>query len=393
MTSPIHSISVSTISQILLLLTLLLSVKSLANSPEKKTPAFFIFGDSTVDAGNNNYIDTIAGNRANFPPYGQNSFFDKPTGRFSDGRIIVDFIAEYAEVPIIPPFKEPSAKFINGANFASGGAGVLPETYQGIVIDFPTQLEQFNTVVSSLTAELGDTEASELIANAVYFISIGSNDYFSYLGSPKMQEVFTPEEIVGMVIGNLSKAIQGLYVKGARKFGFVSLCPLGCLPALRAANPKADGSCFEDVSALALAHNSALYGVLLSFEHIFKDFKYAFSSDLYSWLNEVIHNPAKFGFKDGINACCGSGPYGGVYSCGGNKEVSDFEVCNSSEDFVWWDSFHATEKLARKIADVLWDSPPSSVGPYNLKGLFFNHEKSRVEDIVDAKENLEAFAM
>lgn len=75
-------------------------------------------------------------------------------------------------------------------------------------IDFPTQLEQFNTVVSSLTAELGDTEARELIANAVYFISIGSNDYLCYLGSPKMQEVFTPEDIVGMVIGNLSEAIQ-----------------------------------------------------------------------------------------------------------------------------------------------------------------------------------------
>ncbi|KAI0494575.1 hypothetical protein KFK09_024716 [Dendrobium nobile] len=392
MTSPIQILPLSTVFQILLL-TLLIIIKSLASSPEEKTPAFFIFGDSTVDVGNNNYIDTIAGNRANLPPYGQSSFFNKPTGRFSDGRIVVDFIAEYAKLPIIPPFKQPSVKFINGVNFASGGAGVLPETYRGIVIDFPTQLEQFNTVVSSLSAELGEAEARELIATAVYFISIGSNDYLSYLGSPQRQEVFTPEDIVGMVIGNLSESIQGLYEKGARKFGFLSLSPLGCLPALRAANPKADGSCFDDVSELALAHNNALYGVLLSFGHILTEFKYAFSSGFYSWLHEVIHNPAKSGFKDGINACCGSGPYGGVYSCGGNKEVSDYEVCNSTEDFVWWDSFHGTEKLAEKIADMLWDGPQTSIGPYNLKGLFFNNEKSRVEDIVDAKENLEAFAL
>ncbi|XP_020588523.1 GDSL esterase/lipase 5-like [Phalaenopsis equestris] len=391
MTSQIRSLSLSTICQILLL-TLSISIKSLANSPEKKTSAFFIFGDSTVDVGNNNYIDTLVMSKANMPPYGQN-FFNKPTGRFSNGRLVVDFIAEYAELPLIPPSKQPSSKFINGANFASGGAGVLPETYQGFVIDFPTQLEQFNSVVSLLTAELGDAEARELIANAVYFISIGSNDYLYYLGSPKVQEIFTPEDIIAMVIGNLSEAIQGLYEKGARKFGFLSTSPLGCLPAIRAANRKADGSCFEDFSALALAHNNALYGVLLSFEHILKDFKYAFSSGHYSWLHEVIHNPTKFGFKDGINACCGTGLYGGIYSCGGNKEVAEYELCNSPDDFVFWDSFHGTEKLAKKLADKLWEDQPNSVGPYNLKELFFNQEKSRIEDIVEAKENLEAFAM
>lgn len=64
-------------------------------SLSKKTPALFIFGDSTVDPGNNNYIQTIAENQANYPPYGQNGFFKGPTGRFSDGRVIVDFIGKY----------------------------------------------------------------------------------------------------------------------------------------------------------------------------------------------------------------------------------------------------------------------------------------------------------
>lgn len=63
---------------------------SCGSSTVKKTPAFFIFGDSTVDVGNNNYINPE--NPASRPPYGQNGFFRVPTGRFSDGLIIVDFI-------------------------------------------------------------------------------------------------------------------------------------------------------------------------------------------------------------------------------------------------------------------------------------------------------------
>lgn len=59
-----------------------------------------------------------------------------------------------------------------------------------------------------LKDKLGTTNA-ELISNAVYFISMGSNDYLGgYFGNPKMQELHQPEEYVGMVMGNLTKAIQ-----------------------------------------------------------------------------------------------------------------------------------------------------------------------------------------
>lgn len=67
----------------------------------KKNSAFFIFGDSTVDPGNNNYIQTIPENQANYKPYGQNGFFKNPTGRFSDGRIIVDYLGTVHVIKII----------------------------------------------------------------------------------------------------------------------------------------------------------------------------------------------------------------------------------------------------------------------------------------------------
>ncbi|TXG61708.1 hypothetical protein EZV62_013071 [Acer yangbiense] len=370
-------------------LLLLTSVEAsvLEEKSSTSTSAFFIFGDSSVDPGNNNYINTIPENQANYKPYGQNGFFQRPTGRFSDGRVIVDFIAEYAKLPLIPPFFEPSADCTNGANFASGGAGVLPETNQGMVIDLPTQLKNFEVVQKSLIEKLGEAEAEKVISEAVYLISIGSNDYMGgYLGNPKMQETYNYQTYIGMVIGNLTQTIQVLYKKGGRKFGFLSLTPLGCLPALRALNPKAseEGGCFEAASALALAHNNALKTVLTSLEQIFKGFKYCYSN-FYNWLDDRINHPSKYGFKDGINACCGYGPYGGIFTCGGTKEVKEYELCENAEDYVWWDSFHPTEKIHEQFAKALWNGEPEPepVGSYNLQRLFFDKEKLTIADIVD----------
>ncbi|WJX28655.1 hypothetical protein P8452_17347 [Trifolium repens] len=351
--------------------------------------ALFIFGDSTVDSGNNNYIDTIPENKADYKPYGQNGVFREPTGRFSDGRVITDFIAEYAKLPLLLPFLEPSIDYSNGVNFASGGAGVLPETNQGLVIDLPTQLRNFEEVRKSLEEKLGEEKSNELISEAVYFISIGSNDYMGgYLGNPKMQEKYNPEQYIGIVIGNLTQAIQNLYYKGARKFGFLSLSPLGCLPALRAANPDEanKGGCFEAASSLALAHNNALFKVVTRFNQVFKGFMYS-NSNFYDWLQDKINNPTNYGFKDGINACCGNGPYGGIYTCGGTKKIKEYNLCDNVEEFVWWDSFHPTEKIHEQFAKALWNGSNSIVGPYNLERLFNNDIKfMTIADVVDVSK-------
>lgn len=54
---------------------------------EPITPALFIFGDSLIDNGNNNYLFTAA--KANYFPYGIDS--GGPTGRFSNGLTVVDY--------------------------------------------------------------------------------------------------------------------------------------------------------------------------------------------------------------------------------------------------------------------------------------------------------------
>jgi hypothetical protein len=90
-----------------------------------KVPAIIVFGDSSVDAGNNNFISTVA--RSNFQPYGRDFLGGKPTGRFSNGRIATDFISEaFGIKPYIPAYLDPSfniSQFATGVSFASAATG------------------------------------------------------------------------------------------------------------------------------------------------------------------------------------------------------------------------------------------------------------------------------
>lgn len=94
-------------------------------SAGSKVPAVIVFGDSSVDAGNNNFIPTVA--RSNFEPYGRDFEGGKPTGRFSNGKIPTDFISEALGVKsCIPPYLDPKYKisdFATGVTFASAATG------------------------------------------------------------------------------------------------------------------------------------------------------------------------------------------------------------------------------------------------------------------------------
>ncbi|KAH7547011.1 hypothetical protein FEM48_Zijuj01G0261700 [Ziziphus jujuba var. spinosa] len=269
----------------------------------KKQAALFIFGDSQFDAGNNNYINTTTG-KANYWPYGE-TFFHYPTGRFCDGRLVPDFIVQYAKLPFIPPYLPPRNKlFINGVNFASAGAGALAETRKGSVIDLETQLGYFKNISRVLKEKLGDTEAEALISKAVYLFSVGGNDYsFPFETNSSVLYTYSVEQFVGQVIGNITQVIKEIYEVGGRKFGFPSMWPLGC-------------------------------------------------------------------FKEGKVACCGSGPYRGILSCGGRRGVTEYYLCDNVNEYVFFDSSHPTERAYKLLAQLAWSGEPSVTGSYNLKALF-----------------------
>lgn len=66
--------------------------------------ASFIFGDSLVDAGNNNYLQTLS--RANIPPNGIDftASGGNPTGRYTNGRTIGDIVGKISFFIIPSPF-------------------------------------------------------------------------------------------------------------------------------------------------------------------------------------------------------------------------------------------------------------------------------------------------
>lgn len=72
-----------------LLLLVFVAISSIV--PQTEARAFFVFGDSLVDNGNNNYLITSA--RADAPPYGIDYPGHRPTGRFSNGLNIPDLIS------------------------------------------------------------------------------------------------------------------------------------------------------------------------------------------------------------------------------------------------------------------------------------------------------------
>lgn len=78
-----------------LLIFLVLCVAAVLIAPRQAQAAraFFVFGDSLVDNGNNDYLATTA--RADSPPYGIDYPTHRPTGRFSNGLNIPDLISTF----------------------------------------------------------------------------------------------------------------------------------------------------------------------------------------------------------------------------------------------------------------------------------------------------------
>ncbi|EXB88178.1 GDSL esterase/lipase 2 [Morus notabilis] len=261
----------------------------------QKPVAFFIFGDSIFDAGNNNYINTSPRFQANYWPYGE-SFFNTSTGRATNGRTIPDFISDYAKLPLIPPYLQPDIHdYVYGVNFASIGAGTLVETHPGLVIDLKTQLSNFYKVEKQLRDKLGCEEANTLLSTAVYLFSVGGNDYFAPFqkNTSFFESEYIQKEYTSMVIGTLTNVIQEIYKLGARKFGFMNLTPIGCLPLVKALK-RETGGCVQGFTEVAKIHNRALSESLQKLESNLQDFKYSLH-DFFTSFGERSENPSKYG--------------------------------------------------------------------------------------------------
>ncbi|CAI9114490.1 OLC1v1015223C2 [Oldenlandia corymbosa var. corymbosa] len=269
--------------------------------------------------------------------------------------------------------------FRRGANFASAGAGALVDTFRGSVIDLNTQLMYFEKVEIKLRHDLGEIISKNIISNAVYLFSIGTNDYLSYFLTNSSANNLTDfssfkpyfSSYVNTVIGNLSNVVKNIYQKGGRKFGFLNLGDLGCLPGLRVLHLESNGGgCLEAATLVAKLHNFELYKLLSKLEHQLEGFKYSLG-DFNRALRQRIKHPSHFGLKEGRVACCGAGAFKGIFSCGGRRPMveNEFELCQNPQQHVFWDSYHLTEAVYGQMAAEMWNGS-SFAGHYYLQALF-----------------------
>ncbi|KAK2986151.1 hypothetical protein RJ640_019557 [Escallonia rubra] len=269
------------------------------NSQAPAAPALYVFGDSLLDSGNNNFLLTIA--RANFKPYGVN-FASGATGRFTNGKTVADFIAEYLGLQFSPPYMSFHGSVpLTGLNYASGACGIVPETgkYIGKCLSFNQQIDLFQqTIEFKLPSQFEGLEKklSTYLSKSIFVVSMGSNDYINNYLQPHIYDTsrrYSPQAFAQLLMDILSQQFQRLYKLGARKVVTFEIGPIGCIPSIARQN-KHNGRCVEEINQLANVFNKQLATMLTNLTSTLEGS--AFILGHANWLGyDAIIRPSSYG--------------------------------------------------------------------------------------------------
>ncbi|KAI3724234.1 hypothetical protein L2E82_36005 [Cichorium intybus] len=262
--------------------------------------AFFVFGDSLVDNGNNDFLVTTA--RADSPPYGIDYPTHRPTGRFSNGLNIPDLISEHMGIESPLPYLHPLLKgnrLLAGANFASAGIGVLNDT--GVqflnIIRMWKQLEYFQQYQVRLTDLVGPDRAHEIFSNGISLISLGGNDfvnnYYLIPFSARSRQYSLPD-YVRYVVSEYRSILSRMHDLGATKVLVMGTGPMGCVPAELAQRSRA-GECSVELQRAANLFNPQLDDMLRSLNDE-KGTNVFVAANTMKMHMDYISNPQAYGF-------------------------------------------------------------------------------------------------
>ncbi|MFS7954983.1 putative triacylglycerol lipase [Helianthus anomalus] len=339
----------------------------------------FIFGDSTMDVGTNNHVANCS-STANHPYNGIDYPGSQATGRYSNGLNTADSIVQLLGGYDLSPLPylslvEDGSNFtrgiFNGVNFASGGAGLGKLTVQ-----------QFATVQGNITALLGKSKGDRLLQKSMYIFSVGSNDimeyYFTY------PRIMTPEQFVINLTDTYAIHLKKLYSMGARKFGILSIPPIGCCPAARFAS---NGTCVNELNDLARACHASFESLTKNMSCTLEGFKYSLANTYNMTMSVITQKIGKHmfsfyiqrltysisvislvstvRFKDVVSACCADNSPFGLSEC-----LKGVHLCKYRDDYLFWDKFHPTQKASKLAATVVVSSQdPAFVSPINFGSL------------------------
>ncbi|XP_050241713.1 GDSL esterase/lipase EXL3-like isoform X3 [Quercus robur] len=308
-----------------------------ARLPNNETvPAVIIFGDSIVDTGNNNYIETVV--KCDFPPYGRDFNGGKPTGRFSNGKVAADFLAEIFGVKkILPAYLDPNLQLqdlLTGVSFASGGAGYDPLTAKIVIKE-----------------AVGESRTATILSKSIFIVCAGSNDIANtYFSTPFRIAHYDIPGYTDLMVRSATSFLQELHGLGARRIGVLSSPSIGCVPSQRTLAGGILRGCSESANQAAILFNSKLSSQLDSFNKRLPDARLVYL-DIYNPLLAIIQNPSQYGFQEANKGCCGTGKIEVSILCTSFSP----ETCTNASEYVFWDSYHPSEQTSKILTPIVLD--------------------------------------
>ncbi|KAH0939717.1 hypothetical protein HID58_007178 [Brassica napus] len=302
---------------LLLIFLFLLNVSTINSKRSKVEPvlfggnfqALYVIGDSLVDSGNNNNLNTSV--KANFAPYGSDFEGGKPTGRFSNGKTIADYIAIYYGLPLAPAYmglsEEQKNNISTGINYASASCGIFPDTGTrlGKCLSLSDQVDLFEKTIDNNLKKKFKTqsELTKHLAGSLFMTAIGVNDYAFYF-----KETTDPNEFAEKLLHDFLMQIKRLHELGARKFFINNLKPLGCYPNYIVANTVPRGSCSKYLNQGVAKYNAKLRKSLTHLKKKFSEASFLYS-DYFNFmlgLRGPLTNQVSSNLINSISPCCPS---------------------------------------------------------------------------------------
>ncbi|XP_057764368.1 GDSL esterase/lipase At1g28590-like [Salvia miltiorrhiza] len=314
------------------------------------------FGDSLADTGNS--IQFAPSQAAAAPPYGE-TFFHRPTGRWSDGRLVIDFTAEALGLPFVQPFWGPSSRgFDGGVNFAVSGCTALPDSFfaeEGLQIELANtylaaQLSWFKELFLPKFCHTPSDCKNFLETSLVLVGEIGGNDYNrAFLQGKNVESV---QSMVPKVVKAISLTINELIKLGATTLMVPGNAPIGCLVVyltyFKSSNQTYYDSktgCLNWLNRFSRLHNKVLQAELERIRQQNPNINIVYA-DYYNAAMQFYRSPQKYGFSEGgLVACCGTDDH----PCG----TEGSKTCADPSLYVNWDGIHFTEAAYGLIANGL----------------------------------------
>ncbi|OWM76124.1 hypothetical protein CDL15_Pgr009770 [Punica granatum] len=334
-------------------------------------PAIYNFGDSNSDTGGRSAVFYRIPS-----PYGE-TFFGKASGRFSDGRLIIDLVAEMLGLPSVSAYLDSvGSDFRHGANFAMGGSTIQPVNGRLFEarfspISLEIQLSQFQQF-KARARELHGKDVTSGIPNpedfskALYMMDIGQNDLWAGVTLATEDQL---RASVPNITNRFASVVEQLYKEGARAFWIHNTGPIGCLPMsvmLNRQNPDNMDpiGCVKSQNEIAQEFNLQLKEKVSELRAKLVEARLTYV-DIYSAKYVLIAEAEKHGFVDPLGYCCSRA--GDAYiPCGMKTVVNGEEVygsaCSNLSQYISWDGIHyshvANEWVAKKIEDGSFSDPP-----------------------------------